>query len=576
MKIVLATLNAKYTHHSLALRYLRAYCRPAFPRLVVREFNINQQLDLILSELVDENPDVVGFSCYIWNIEQTLVLTSDLKKVLPSVKVILGGPEVSYDAEALLGSNPNIDYIIAGEGEEPLLRLLDVLENSAHPTGEELERVPSLVFRAEGRIAANPQITMNLDNIPSPYLSDLDELENKIVYYEASRGCPFRCQYCLSSRTGAVRYFPLDQVKADLERLASLGVDQIRFVDRTFNCNPKRALELIEFMSGLDTATRFQLEIGGDLLTEEMIQVLEKAPANRFQFEIGVQSTNLATLNEIGRTTDLEKLAVNCRKLRERTKVRFLLDLIAGLPEESYERFGHSFDFVYNLEPTKIQLGFLKLLKGSRLRERASEFGCRFTGRAPYEVLQTNAISYPELAFLKVIEELVECYYNSGRFKSSLDYLIARDHDRPFRFFEFLAQKWKASSLHLVSHSLPTLYRLLWELAGRQDPVLLNYLRFDFRAHERKQATPGWMQGKPANELKRRMLRDGTVFRYLPHLATRMLAPRELGRLFAVELFDFKVYPWQARPERQMQILIFDYSRDDRIGVYDATPKEHR
>jgi len=555
---------------------LRAYCAPAFPGLIVKEFNINQQLSLILAELVDENPDVLGFSCYIWNIEQTLVLVSDLKKVLPDLKVVLGGPEVSYDAESLLHNHPAVDYIIAGEGEEPFFRLLQLLETNGTPGEEALMQIPSLVFRAKGRIHTNPRITMDLGRIPSPYQDHLDELQNKIVYYETSRGCPFRCQYCLSSRTGAVRYFPMEQVKADLLKLSRLGIEQIRFVDRTFNCHPQRALELIKFLSDLDTTTRFQFEIGGDLISDAMLQVLEQAPANRFQFEIGVQSTNPATLRDIGRAANLDSLAANCCKLRERTQVRFLLDLIAGLPHESYERFGYSFDFVYKLEPTKIQLGFLKLLKGSQLRERVEEFGCRFTDRAPYEVLQTASITYPELAYLKVIEELVEYYYNSGRFKSSLDYLVARDFGRPFACFEHLAGKWKRAGLHLLSHSLTSLYRLLWDLMGSQDPVLLDYLRFDFRSHERKQATPKWMQGRSAHELKRQLLQDGTIYRYLAHLEPLKLTPRELSKRFAVELFDFKVYPWRAKPVQEMQILIFDYSDDHQIGIYDATQEVFR
>ncbi len=576
MKIVLTTLNAKYTHHNLALRYLRAYCGPEFPGLIVKEYNINQQLGLILSELVDESPDILGFSCYIWNIEQTLVLISDLKKVLPEVTIVLGGPEVSYDARNLMGRHPQIDYIIAGEGEEPLLRLLKLLEAGGIPALAQLNDIPSLVYRSGGRIYANPQMTMDLSRIPSPYQNYLDELEHKIVYFETSRGCPFRCQYCLSSRTGKVRYFPMEQVKADLQRLAGLGIDQIRFVDRTFNCHPQRALELIEFMSELETRTRFQLEIGGDLISEEMVQLLEHAPVNRFQFEIGVQSTYPVTLREIGRKANLDKLAFNCRKLRERTSVRLLLDLIAGLPEEGYERFGRSFDFVYNLKPTYIQLGFLKLLKGSRLRERVAEFGCLFTEQAPYEVLQTKSISYSELAFLKKIEGLVENYYNSGRFQSSLDYLIARDYERPFSFFEHLAGKWKENNLHLVSHSLASLYRLLWEMMGNKDPVLLSYLRFDFRLHERKQVTPKWMHGKPASELKRQVIKDGRVFHCLPHLKPLQLTSRELSKRFAVEIFDYNVYPWRAKPEQQRQILVFDYSRDNQVKVYDATQWESR
>lgn len=571
MKILLTTLNAKFTHHNLALRYLRAYCQPEFPELVVREYNINQQLSLIQSELVDQDPDVLGFSCYIWNIEQTLELITNIKKVLLDVVIVLGGPEVSYEYEPLMNTYPQIDYIVSGEGEEPFLRLLKLLEQTKAPDLDQLRSVPGLVYRSGSAVISNPNMVMDLAQVPGAYQDHLDELEHKIVYFEGSRGCPYRCEYCLSSRTGKVRYFPLDQVKAELAKLSKLGIEQIRFVDRTFNCDRQRAYELLEFMIELDTNTRFQLEIGGDLLTEELIQLLERAPENRLQFEIGVQSTNPATLQEIGRTTDLNKLAENCRKLRERTKVRFLLDLIAGLPDESFERFGHSFDFVYELKPTKIQLGFLKLLKGSRLRERADEFGCAFTDKAPYEVLQTDSISYQELAFMKIIESLVDSFYNSGRFTASLDYLIARDHLRPFVFFSQLAEEWKARGYHLVSHNLFNLYRMLWELMGENDPILHNYLRFDFRANEQKRATPDWLQGGKTIEISRRLINDGTIFNFLPHLEPLKLSPRELNKLFVVEQFDYRIYPWSESPGLEQQYLLFDYSRFPVVKIHDLS-----
>lgn len=568
MKVLLTTLNAKYTHHNLALRYLRAYCEQDFPQLTAVEYNINQQLSLIFSELVDQNPDVLGFSCYIWNIEQTLELIVDIKKVLPDVVILLGGPEVSFDYEPLMEAYPQIDYIVAGEGEEPFCQLLKILEKTNEPSLEQLTSIPGLVYRSQNAVISNPTMVMDLKKVPGAYQDHLNEVEHKIVYYEASRGCPFRCEFCLSSRTGKVRYFPMEQVKEELTRLSQLGIEQIRFVDRTFNCDPKRAYELIKFMIELDTTTRFQLEIGGDLLTEEMIQLLERAPYNRLQFEIGVQSTNPATLRGIGRTTDLDKLAENCRKLRKRTKVRFLLDLIAGLPEESFERFGHSFDYVFQLKPTKIQLGFLKLLKGSHLRQRTREFGCLYTEKAPYEVLKTDSISYQELAFLKIIESLVETLYNSGRFSSSLDYLIARNQVRPFEFFSELAEKWKAKGYHLVSHSLFNLYRLLWDLMGDSDPVLRDYLRFDFCAHEQKRAVPDWLKGESTTEVGRELIRSGEIYRYLPQLEPLGLSPRELNKRFALERFAYRIYPWNPVPEAEEQLLLFDYSCYPKVKIH--------
>lgn len=568
MKIVLTTLNAKYTHHSLALRYLQAYCETEFPDIVVREFNINQQLPLIFSELVAEEPDILGFSCYIWNIEQTLDLIRDLKKVLPHLIVVLGGPEVSYEYEELFTANSGIDYIVAGEGEKPLLELLRLLTANPKPSQAELKLVPGLIYRTEQGLAANPQVVMDLAEVPAVYKKNTDGLENKIVYYETSRGCPYRCEYCLSSRTGNVRYFPLERCKEEITILANLGIQQVRFVDRTFNCDPERFMELVKHMISLDTDTRFQLEISGDLLTEEMIQLLESAPPNRLQFEIGVQSTNQPTLREVGRYTNLDKLSQRVTELRERTNVRFLLDLIAGLPGETYQRFAESFDYVYNLHPTKIQLGFLKLLKGSRLRERASEFGYEFTEKSPYEVLKNDHISYQELADLKIIEGLVESLVNSGRFKASLDYLIAREGLTPFCLFEKLARSWKALNYHLVSHSIYSFYLILWEFIGNSDPILLNYLRYDFRFNESKRDTPNWLGGVSDKSLERQLIGSELLFDYLPHLADLRLSPRELSRNLYVEEFEYQIYPWSATPEHERQILLFYYGDPYRTKVY--------
>lgn len=571
MKIVLSAINAKYTHDNLAIRYLQAYCSKDFPDLTVREFNINQNLSLILAELVDLEPDVIGFSCYIWNIGETLELIKNLKKVRPDLLIVLGGPEVSYDYHQLMETYREIDYIIAGEGEKPFLQLLTLLEDCRVPSPKQLTRVSSLVYRVEQKILNNPKVTMDLHELLGAYSHDFNRLKNKIVYYETSRGCPFDCEYCLSSRSGRVRYFPLDKCKSEIKSLAAMGIEQIRFVDRTFNCNPDRAFELLKFIISLDTNTRFQFEIGGDLLTKDLLKLLEKAPYNRLQFEIGVQSTNPQTLRQIGRKTDLNKLAENVRVLKNKTDVRFLLDLIAGLPEESFERFGYSFDFVYNLQPTKIQLGFLKLLKGSRLRERVDEFGCVFTDKAPYEVLQTNSISYAQLSFLKIIEALVEMFYNSGRFSNSLDYLIMREQIRPFELFANLADQWKAKGYHLVYHNVFRLYKLLWDLVGKDDPILLNYLRFDYRNNEPKRTTPSWLASSAEKQMRiytRELIHDGTIFKYLPKLEPLKLSTREISRRFMIEEFDYQIYPWQPTPKIGKQVLLFDYSDDFRIRVF--------
>lgn len=537
MKVVLVAVNATYSHTNLALRYLKQYCQPHFPDMETVEFNINQHADTMLAELALKNADVIGFSCYIWNIELILPLISNLRKVCPNTTIVLGGPEVSYDVDHWLTSYSAIDFIIAGEGEEALLKLLQALQQGQGKVQDGCHsEIPGLVYRtADGQVVENPQQPLDLSTIPPIYLGDLGDLENKIVYYESTRGCPFKCAYCLSSVMGRVRKFPEERSKEELARLAKAGVQQVRFVDRTFNYDAKRAYDLLKFMIDLDTKTRFQLEVSGDILTEPVLELLKTAPENRFQFEIGVQSTNEATLEAVSRRTDLNKLAEVVRFLKEETTVRVLLDLIAGLPEEGFWRFGESFDYVYNLKPDRIHLGFLKLLRGSRLREEAEQFGCVYTDQAPYEVLFTNALSFAEIQRLKVIEDLVDKYVNP-RFTRSLDYLL-QDGRSPFAFFNEFAQKWEAKGYHWLNHSLVGRYKILWELFGSAHPDLLPWLIYDFRMSESRQVTPAWMGGRSDRSLENELIQSGRILELLPELVD--LGPREIGRRIAVEELHF-------------------------------------
>lgn len=534
MKVVLAALNAKYTHSSLALRYLSKAAR-GFDHEAV-EYNINQDLAQIAGDLSRRKPDVLGFSCYIWNIEQVLQITADLRLVNPGLTIVLGGPEVSFDVEFWLEKHPQIDYIVAGEGEEAwpaFLKLWD--ESRGNPSLEELAAIPGLAFRWGEEIRQNPTRHVDLGSIPEVY-DDVTGLENRIVYYETTRGCPFRCAYCLSSVMGPVRKFPLDRCKTELERLAEANCEQIRFVDRTFNFDPGRAFELIEFMIGLDTTTRFQLEVGGDILTPQLLELLTTSPEGRLQFEIGVQSTNPPTLAAVSRGQDLDELAWKVKFLTGNTKVRVLLDLIAGLPEESFDRFGQSFDFAYQLNPHRIHLGFLKLLRGSRLRDEAEQFGCLYSQRAPYEVLQTNHISHAELRHLHIVEDLVERYYNSQRFTKSLGYLT-KEFGSPFSFFHDLACRWQERDYHWVSHSLLGLYQILNDLYGESYPLLREYLRWDFRLREPKRPTPTWLGGTPDRSRENELIQSGVIETLVPELKGR--PPREMGRRIYVEEFDF-------------------------------------
>lgn len=537
MNVVLVAINATYSHSSLALRYLKEYCSPYFPTLETLEFNINQDPGAILAELALRKPDVVGFSCYIWNIELILPLISNLRKVCPGTTILLGGPEVSFDSEHWLQNYTAIDYLIAGEGEEALLRFLQKYEQGQGKLfADDFASIPGLAYRSQDQVLQNLPEPLDLATIPPIYGGDLGELKNKIVYYETTRGCPYRCAYCLSSVMGKVRKFPEERSKDELARLAKAQVEQVRFVDRTFNYDAKRAYDLIEFMIGLDTKTRFQLEVSGDILTEPLLQLLTTAPVNRFQFEIGVQSTNEETLNAVFRRSDLGRLQEVVTFLKEKTTVRVLLDLIAGLPAEGFWRFGESFDYVYSLKPDRIHLGFLKLLRGSGLRENAESFGCVYREQAPYEVLYTKDLSFAEIQRLKVIEDLVDKYVGP-RFRHTLDYLL-QSGKSPFLFFNTFAERWEQAGHHWFSHALVNLYKILWELFESEYPDLLPWLCFDFRLNDSKQVTPQWMGGLANRSRENSLIQSGQILELLPEL--KGLGPREISRKIFVEELPFQ------------------------------------
>jgi len=495
MKTVIVALNSKYIHSSLAPWYLKYACGDSCGEIKVLEYTINDNIEWMLAKTYMEKPDVIAFSCYIWNITQVLKLASDLKKVLPYTPIIFGGPEVSFGPEEVMLNNPFVDYIISGEGEISFSQLLRNLRhyntiNSCHNTindycntiisycntinainnkiesienieskenysinhigdisaidsnsnFEGIDDIEGLCYRNKREIIYDGKYCLieNLDLLPSPYTDEmLDTLENRIVYYEASRGCPFFCSYCLSSTFNGVRHFSLERIKRDILRLINAEVRQVKFVDRTFNCNKKRAKEIIKFIidSSTDTDTNFHFEAAGDLFDEEMLELLAEAKEGLIQFEIGVQSVNEETLNEIGRKTDIEKVFRNVSRLKSYGNIHLHLDLIAGLPYEDYTSIQKSFNKVYGLKPHKLQLGFLKILKGSRIRSQIEKHGYLFRDYPPYEVLNNKYMSFDEMTEFKGIEEIFERYYNSGRFINSLNFVIRKFFDDPFQFY---------------------------------------------------------------------------------------------------------------------------------------------
>lgn len=540
MKILLTTLNAKYVHTSLALWYIYQYSRRFHPEVEFKEYNINQDLAWVCGEIFREKADVIGFSCNIWNIEQTLILSRRLKQVAPDTVIILGGPEVWEDPAGILKENPEIDYIMCGEGEIAFKEWLDEMKRPS----PEFTKVQGLVFRDGDRIVRTeirPDIK-DLNDLPFPYPDDLRPFQRKLVYYETTRGCPFHCQYCLSANESGVRYFPMERVKEEMLRFIEAGVRQVKLVDRSFNCNLKWAKEIWRFLIAHPGKTNFHFEVVGDRLDEESFEILREAPAGMFQFEIGVQSTHPETLALIRRQMNWEQLAHNVRRLVNETKVFVHLDLIAGLPAENYLTFGTTFNQTFQLNPHRLQLGFLKLLRGSGLRARADEYGYRFTRETPYEVLGNHWISYEELLQLKTIEELLERYHNTGRFRGTLAYLIAR-HASPFTFFERFAAWWKQKGLDELSHKGKDYYGYLRDYCrdqGFDTAVISNLLKYDYLAGERSVELPEWA-GPPDRKLSSQAYsfwkNRENVIRWLPEYES--LSVREILRKTYIAGFDF-------------------------------------
>ena len=482
MKLMLTTLNSKFIHSCLSIRYLQGYVKDLMD-VEIREYTINQSIDHIASDIYKSCPDIIGFSTYIWNLTETLKICEILKMVKPNIKIILGGPEVSFDGDKVLKNNSFIDFIIYGEGEETFREFVEYLIDY----NNDYSNIKGLIYRQEDKIIKNgfrPLMT-DLNKIPALYENIGSEFENKIVYFESSRGCPFGCKFCLSSTIDGVRYFGIDRVKEEIGSLIDGKVGQVKFVDRTFNANKKYAMEIMNFIMEKNPENmNFHFEVTAHLLDEEMMEFLSHVKEGLFQFEVGVQSTNLKTIEAIGRTTDFEKLRLITKRIKSYKKIHQHLDLIAGLPYEDYASFGKSFNDVYEIKPEKIQLGFLKLLKGSELRDDEEKYGIRYLNEPPYEILKNDFLDYGEMIKLKRIEELVDRYYNEGYFENALEYVINNHYSDPFNFYEDFSTYWESNDYHKVSNSRNKLYEILikfYNSKGYDDNVVFNDLiLYDF------------------------------------------------------------------------------------------------
>ena len=533
MKLLLTAINAKYIHSNLAVYSLRASAGSIRDQVELAEFTINHRTGEILRDIYRKKPDVLFFSCYIWNMVYVTELTAECRKVMPGVPIWLGGPEVSYDAEQYLRAHPEVDGILCGEGEESFRRLGECYVNYGADV-EHLSQIPGLVFRRNltpqkeneetvpsftehsgksyvnyeagawevEQIQTNPPAPLvDLSTLPFPY-QELTDFENRIIYYESSRGCPFSCSYCLSSIDKSVRFRSLELVLPELQFFLDRKVPQVKFVDRTFNCRKSHAMAIWRYLLDHDNGvTNFHFEIAADLLDEDELALIARMRPGLIQLEIGVQSTNPRTLEAICRKTDLDGLRDVVAKVHAGKNIHQHLDLIAGLPFEDYESFGRSFNDVYAMRPDQLQLGFLKVLKGSQMHREAEQYGIIRRALPPYEVLCTPWLPFSDVLRLKMVEEMVENYYNSHQFDETLDALVSR-FPSPFAFFERLAEFYESRREEQRKHSRVQRYELLLDFIRETFPEEEWYFRqlltIDYYLRERAKARPSFAPDQTA------------------------------------------------------------------------------
>lgn len=493
MKILLAACNAKYIHSNLAVYDLQAYASDYADHIVLKEYTINQQKDDIMRDIYLEHPDVVCVSCYIWNLSFVKELMADLIKILPGADFWVGGPEVSYDAEKFLTENSEFKGVMVGEGEETFKELAG---HYVEKNPQNLKNMTGICYRDGDQIIHNGwRQIMDLSSIPFIY-KDLSEFKNRIIYYESSRGCPFSCSYCLSSIDKKLRFRDTETVKKELQFFIDNKVPQVKFVDRTFNCKHDHAMAIWKYINEHDNGvTNFHFEISADLLREEELQEMSTMRPGLIQLEIGVQSTNPDTIKAIHRTMDFEKLKGIVDRIHSFGNIHQHLDLIAGLPYEDYDSFRHSFNDVYALKPQQLQLGFLKVLKGSHMMEMCREYGIVYKTQEPYEVLSTKWLDYDHVLKLKTVENMVEVYYNSGQFQNTLEYLEKFFPDA-FSIYERLGSFYMEKGYGDVSHTRMRRYEILLEFLEDVPEISMDQVKdqmvYDLYLRENLKSRPGF------------------------------------------------------------------------------------
>lgn len=499
MKILLTAINSQYIHSNLAVRYLKAYVKDLDVDCCIKEFTINDRKEKILENILIEKPDIIAFSTYIWNGEYVEALSKLIKRVNPNIKIIYGGPEASYDSYSFLNRNDG-DFLIEGEGEETFRELTSYLigddKDKSFIQKATLGNIKGLYYKLDGEIFYNGlREIMDMNKIVFPYTED-DDLSNKIVYYEASRGCPFRCKYCLSSVSRKLRFLELERVKKELMFLVNKKVKLVKFVDRTFNSKHEFASEIWSFLAQLDTDTKFHFEISADLINDNEIEILSNAPKGRFQFEVGVQTTNNEVLRNVNRRVNFEDIAEKVKEVKKLSNIMQHLDLIAGLPGEDYQSFKKSFNDVYSIRPDEVQLGFLKLIKGSPMRAESEKWGMAYSPYQPYEILKTNDISYEELIKLKKVEAMVNKYYNTGKFNEIIHYFIPK-FDTPFDFYYELGMFFQEKGYFDRNITSFEYYRVFLEfnekILKENNNILFEVVKYNYLEHNKKRGIPAFL-----------------------------------------------------------------------------------
>ncbi|WP_201715206.1 B12-binding domain-containing radical SAM protein [Rossellomorea arthrocnemi] len=495
-KVVLSTLNAKYIHTNLAIRCLKAYAEPEH-EIELSEYTIKDPTLNIVSDLFSKKPDVIGFSCYIWNIEETIKVIKVLRKIMPEVTIIIGGPEVTYDVPYWLERLEDVDFIVMGEGEESFKQLLDQLNGDKDWT-----KVHGVAYLTDGKPVIKPQQNkIDLRDVPSPFRfkDDLPQLGKRVTYIETSRGCPFRCQFCLSSIEVGVRYFDREKVKEDIRFLMKHGAKTIKFVDRTFNISRSYAMEMFQFLIDEHLpGTVFQFEITADIMRPEVIEFLnEHAPRGLFRFEIGIQSTNDETNDLVMRKQNYKKLTRTVTMVKDGGKIDQHLDLIAGLPEEDYHSFRKTFNDVFEMRPEELQLGFLKMLRGTGLRIRANDHQYTYMDHSPYEILGNNVLSFDDIVRIKQVEDVLEKYWNDHRMDRTIEYLVTECFETPFDFFQQFGSYWENQGWSRIGHQLEDLFRRLFEFLSTETSfhisIIESLMKLDYLENQKyKPRKPWW------------------------------------------------------------------------------------